>query len=87
MYSLGLRQAVRLKDFQWGKYFFNHIRIQGTTMGSNAEFSDMLDFLTKHKIKPIIDSVYPLSDIIKAHCQMEVFGHTGKIVLLNNLTD
>ena len=70
-----------------GKVFFNHIRIQGTTMGSNAEFSDMLDFLTKYKIKPIIDSVYPLSDIIKAHSQMEVFGHTGKIVLLNNLTD
>jgi D-arabinose 1-dehydrogenase-like Zn-dependent alcohol dehydrogenase len=70
-----------------GKVFFNHIRIQGTTMGNNAEFIDMLDFLTKHKIKPIIDSIYPLSDIIKAHDKMEVFGHTGKIVLLNNLTD
>jgi NADPH:quinone reductase-like Zn-dependent oxidoreductase len=70
-----------------GKVFFNHIRIQGTTMGSNTEFVHMLDFLNKNKIKPIIDSVFPLSDIVQAHTQMEMFGHTGKIVLLNNLTD
>jgi NADPH:quinone reductase-like Zn-dependent oxidoreductase len=56
-------------------------------MGSNTEFVHMLDFLNKNKIKPIIDSVFPLSDIVQAHTQMEMFGHTGKIVLLNNLTD
>ncbi len=67
-----------------GKLFFNHIRIQGTTMGSNTEFKNMVHFLNSNKIKPVIDSAYPLSKAIEAHMQMEVFGHTGKIILLNN---
>ena len=67
-----------------GKLFFNHIRIQGTTMGSKNEFNNMLLFLNRNKIKPVIDSVYPLSAAVEAYSQMEVFGHTGKIILLNN---
>ena len=67
-----------------GKLFFNHIRIQGTTMGSNTEFKNMVHFLNSNKIKPVIDSAYPLSKAIEAHMQMEVFGHTGKIILLND---
>ena len=70
-----------------GKVFFNHIRIQGTTMGSNNEFKSMLDFLNKNKIQPIIDSVYSLTDAVQAHTRMEIFEHTGKIILLNDSTD
>ena len=70
-----------------GKVFFNHIRIQGTTMGSNNEFKSMLDFLNKNKIQPVIDSVHSLSNVVNAHAKMEVFGHTGKIILLNNSID
>ncbi len=68
-----------------GKLFFNHTRIQGTTMGSNAEFAAMLNFLNEKKIVPVVDSVLPLSEAIKAHKLMETFGHTGKIVLKNTL--
>ena len=70
-----------------GKLFFNHIRIQGTTMGSNTEFKNMLRFLNENKIKPVIDSAYPLSRAIEAHMKMEVYRHTGKIILLNNAVD
>ena len=71
------------KGLSMGKLFFNHTRIQGTTMGSNAEFSAMLDFLCEKKIKPIVDSVFPLSEAVKAHKLLGTFGHTGKIVLQN----
>ena len=37
--------------------------------------------LNQEKIKPIIDSVFPLSDVIKAHQRMESKQHIGKIVL------
>lgn len=73
------------KGLSMGKLFFNHTRIQGTTMGSNAEFGAMLDFLCEKKIEPIVDSVLPLSEAVKAHKLMEIFGHTGKIVLKNTL--
>lgn len=72
------------KGLPMGKLFFNHTRIQGTTMGSNAEFEAMLNFLSEKKIVPVIDSVLPLYQATKAHKLMETFGHTGKIVLQNN---
>ncbi len=37
--------------------------------------------LNQEKIKPVIDSVYALSDVIKAHQRMESNLHVGKIVL------
>lgn len=69
------------KGLPLAKLFFRHIRIQGTTMGSNAEFAAMLDFLNQKKITPIVDRVLPFSQAIEAHQLMENFGHTGKIVL------
>jgi len=36
----------------------------------------------QEKIKPIIDSVFPLSDVVKAHERMESNQHIGKIVLI-----
>ena len=71
------------KGLSMGKLFFNHTRIQGTTMGSNAEFEAMLNFLCAKKITPVVDSVFPLSEAVKAHKLMESFGHTGKIVFKN----
>jgi NADPH2:quinone reductase len=37
--------------------------------------------LNSGKIKPIIDSTYPLSEASKAHARMETSAHVGKIVL------
>lgn len=69
------------KGLPLAKLFFRHIRIQGTTMGSNAEFKAMLNFLSENKIIPVIDRVLPLDQAAEAHRLMENFGHTGKIVL------
>jgi zinc-binding alcohol dehydrogenase/oxidoreductase len=71
------------KGLPLAKLFFQHIRIQGTTMGSNAEFESMLNFLSDKKIVPVIDRVLPLSEAAEAHKLMESFTHTGKIVLKN----
>lgn len=37
--------------------------------------------LNQEKIKPVIDSVYSLSDVVKAHQRMESNLHVGKIIL------
>lgn len=71
------------KGLSMGKLFFNHTRIQGSTMGSNAEFGAMLNFLSEKKIVPVVDSVLPLSEAVEAHKLIENFGHTGKVVLSN----
>jgi NADPH2:quinone reductase len=37
--------------------------------------------LNQEKIKPVIDSVFSLSDVVKAHERMESNLHIGKIIL------
>jgi len=66
------------------RLFFNQTRIQGTMMGSNAEFKAMLDFAGEKKIEPVIDRVLPMSDAVAAHKLLESFGQTGKVVLQNS---
>ena len=66
------------------RLFFGQVRIQGTTMGSNAEFKAMLDFAGEKKIEPVIDRVLPMSEAVAAHKLLESFGQTGKVVLQNS---
>ena len=66
------------------RLFFGQVRIQGTTMGSNAEFKAMLDFAGEKKIEPVIDRVMPMSEAVAAHKLLESFGQTGKVVLQNS---
>ncbi|KAI9250518.1 hypothetical protein BDA99DRAFT_608377 [Phascolomyces articulosus] len=38
--------------------WFNNVELRGSTMGSRAEFKEMVDFVDKHKIKPIVSKVF-----------------------------
>ena len=66
------------------RLFFNQTRIQGTMMGSNAEFKAMLDFVGENKIEPVVDRVLLMDEAIAAHKLLESFGQMGKVVLRNS---
>ncbi len=61
--------------------FWKQLSIFGSTMGSDEEFRDMIDFVDEHQISPIIDSVYNLEDANDAFKRMEKGLQFGKIVL------
>jgi len=61
--------------------FWKQISLLGSTMGSPQEFQTMLDFVQKHKIVPVVDSVYPMSAGAKAFEKMSLGEQFGKIVL------
>ncbi|MCS7019288.1 MAG: zinc-binding dehydrogenase [Cytophagales bacterium] len=63
------------------RIFFYQITIQGSTMGNDAEFAEMLQFCEKHRIAPIIDSVRPLDEIISAFDDMKSGKQFGKLVI------
>ena len=63
------------------KIFYNQLRIQGTTMGNDIEFKEMLAFVDTHQIKPIIDEVMPFTHAIAAFDKMQAGNQFGKIVL------
>ena len=63
--------------------FWKQITIMGTTMGSDRDFKNMLDFVNCHKITPVIDSVFSIKEFDKAIKRMESGQQFGKIVLDN----
>lgn len=77
----GATNGVPSKGTDLRRLFFRHIRIQGTTMGTPAEFAAMLEFMSKKKIRPVVDRVLPLEKAVEAHKLLESFSQTGKVVL------
>lgn len=71
------------EGLEMAKLFFRQIRIQGTTMGSPAEFAAMLEFINRHRIEPVVDQIYKLDDAVSAFKRLEVGDQMGKLVLLN----
>lgn len=63
------------------RIFFYQITIQGSTMGNDAEFAEMLRFCEQHRIVPMIDSVRPLEAIISAFDEMKSGKQFGKLVI------
>lgn len=61
--------------------FWKQLSILGTSMGTDQEFADMLDFVNKHKIVPVVDSVFSLAEGSDAFERMDKGLQFGKIVL------
>lgn len=61
--------------------FFEQVEIHACTMGSNAEFRAMVDFVNAHELKPVVDRVFPLADGAAAFARMEAGEQFGKLVL------
>jgi hypothetical protein len=53
----------------------------GSTMGSNEDFRLMLAAVSASRMRPVVDSVYPLKQAREATLRMEAGGQFGKIVL------
>ena len=57
------------------------LKIYGSTLGSRDEFRQLISFLNASKIKPIIDSVFPLKDAAAAQRYVQEARQFGKVVL------
>lgn len=60
--------------------------LRSQTLAVKSSIADQLEqqvwpLLDQGKVKPVIDSVYPLDDAPKAHKRMESSEHMGKIIL------
>ena len=61
--------------------FYKQLTIMGSTMGSSAEFKAMVSFVSNHKIVPVVDEVFALSDGNVAFAKMANGQQFGKLVL------
>jgi NADPH:quinone reductase-like Zn-dependent oxidoreductase len=61
--------------------FWKHLDILGTSMGSPADFAGMLGLFSEGKLKPAIDEVVAMSDVVAAAERMNSSAQFGKIVM------
>ncbi len=72
--SAGDDVKINIRSFFYGQY-----NLLGSTMGSGEEFKEMLSFIEKHQIKPVLDRVFPLEETAKAFSYIEEAEQFGKV--------
>jgi zinc-binding alcohol dehydrogenase/oxidoreductase len=76
--SAGDEIQINIREFFYGQY-----NLLGSTMGSAEEYREMISFLEKHEIRPVIDKMYPLSQFEQAFNRLEKAEQLGKIGFLH----
>ncbi len=61
--------------------FWNQLSILGSTMGSRADWHALIEAVTAWKLRPVVDSVWPLHEGRRAFERMAAGEQFGKIVL------
>ena len=73
--------AGKPTDLQIHRIFWKQITIQGSTMGNNEDFQNMVYFIEKHQLKPVIHKTYKLENYKEAYLEIMENKQFGKIVL------
>ena len=61
--------------------FARHLSLIGSTMSTLSEFATVMGLVFAGKLKPVVDTSFPLADIRAAHERLEQGDVLGKIVL------
>lgn len=70
-----------VEKFSMHRLFWKQLHIIGSTMGTAADFGDMMEFVKLHKLIPIVDSVVTLEDTPNALERLQRGEQFGKIVV------
>lgn len=63
------------------RIFWNQLRLQGSTMGNDQEFKQMIEFVEKQRITPIMEDPFPFDQIMLAFDKMQAGEQLGKLVV------
>ncbi|MCH7412131.1 zinc-binding dehydrogenase [Belliella sp. R4-6] len=69
------------KDVDARKVFWSQIHLIGSTMGSDQDFSEMLEFVEENEILPVIDFVFGVEEAVAAFDRMKSGQQLGKIII------
>jgi len=63
------------------RIFWKQLNVLGSTMGSPQDFEEMLSFVARHKVRPMVDRVFALEEGEAAFRWMDEAKQFGKIVV------
>ena len=73
--------AGKIEGISPQKIFWKQISIFGSTMGSERDFHNMLHFVNRHEIVPVVDEVFPFDEAVIAAEKVEQGKQFGKVVV------
>ena len=62
-------------------FYTKQIVMAGFLLGTRAQLQELINFVMRKRIQPVIDSVFPVQDAKEAQKKMEAGLHAGKILL------
>lgn len=74
--TAGNRPAFDIREL-----YQRHRSIVGAPMGNWRDFNNVINLLNQGELRPIIDRVYPLTEIAEAHVRAESRASFGKVVV------
>jgi NADPH:quinone reductase-like Zn-dependent oxidoreductase len=66
---------------QLHRIWWKQLTVLGSSMGTPADFEAVFELVKSGRAKPVVDEVFPLSEIRAAHERLEAGEQLGKIVL------
>ena len=63
------------------RVFIRQLQIMGSTLGTLAEFRDLLAFVERHAVRPVIDREFALDEVREALSRLESGRQFGKVAI------
>jgi NADPH:quinone reductase-like Zn-dependent oxidoreductase len=63
------------------RLFWRQLSLIGSTMGSHTDLTDVLKLVWSGRLRPVVDSIFPLEEAREAQKRLEAAEQFGKIVL------
>lgn len=74
--------AGPITKIDWRKVYLKHLDIFGSTMGTMKEAEDLVGYIVRSEIKPLLSKTYALSEIVLAQQEFMEKKFFGKLVLV-----
>jgi NADPH:quinone reductase-like Zn-dependent oxidoreductase len=78
--TCGVTQGAEVK-LDLGQLFYGAQSILGSTMGTRRECAQVCEVVAAGRVRPVIDRVFPLEQIRKAHERLAAADRFGKVVI------
>lgn len=68
-------------DLNFAPIFFKSLSVLGSTMGGLGELKRVAELVFSGRLRPVVDSRFPLAEVGAAHARLEARAAFGKILL------
>jgi NADPH:quinone reductase-like Zn-dependent oxidoreductase len=65
----------------WRKIYLKQLDVLGSTLGTQKEAADLIGYITRGRVKPLLACTYPLTQIVQAQKDFKNKQFFGKLVI------